>query len=121
MIHDRRQDPGRERRLTRRQFLLDARAANLVELVERHERRLVLRFRHTASLEQRAQHDAVIETHDEVLEPESVQHLGDRRQDVRLDERRGRAEGVDVALVELAEPAAAPADPPATRAESGSA
>ncbi len=49
---------------------------------------------------------------DEVLEAQLVEHLGDRRQHLDLDDRRGRADGVDVALVELAE--AAPGRPVGT-------
>ena len=57
----------------------------------------------------------------EIVEPEPRQHLADRRQQLRFDDRRRRADRVDVALVELAEPARAPADRRATPAESDSA
>ncbi len=40
------------------------------------------------------------------MKPRRVKHLADRAEDLRLDDGRGRPDGVDVALVELAEPSA---------------
>ena len=51
----------------------------------------------------RRQQLAVIQPDDEVGEPELGQRVGHRRAQLRFDDRRGRAERVDVALVELAE------------------
>ena len=47
-----------------------------------------------------------IQADGEVVEPERGQHLADRRQQLDLDDRRGRPDRVDVALVELAEASA---------------
>src|SRR5207245_7517163 len=40
-----------------------------------------------------------------IAKPKSLEHLADRRQHLDLHQQRGRADGVDVALIELPEPA----------------
>ena len=52
------------------------------------------------------EHATVIQLDNEVAEAERRQHLADRAEDVGFDHGRRRADGVDVALVELAKPAA---------------
>ena len=81
-------------------------ASNLVELVDRHERLIVQRRGHAEALEHAAQEAPVIEPNDEVAEPQPTEHIADRGADFGFDHRRSRADGVDVALIELAEPAA---------------
>ena len=81
--------------------------ADLVELVERDERVAVLRGRarrrpSSSAASSRRWFSRI----DEVAEPERRQHVADRGQQLGLDDRRRRSDRVDVALVELAEPAA---------------
>ena len=47
----------------------------------------------------------MIEPNHEVAEPEPAEHIADRGADFRFDHRRARPDGVDVTLIELAEPA----------------
>ncbi len=90
----------------RDELLLDTFASDLVQLVDRDERVSLQRRWHAGGLEQRPQQLAVIEPDDEVVKAESLKHLADRGQDLHFDEQRRRPQRVDVALVELAEPAA---------------
>ena len=56
---------------------------------------------------------AVVQPDHEVLETEPLQHVGDRGAQLGLDDHRSRADGVDVALIELAKPPARrPVRPP---------
>ncbi len=48
----------------------------------------------------------MIETYDEIVESEPLQHFVHRRQQLNLHRERRRANGVDIALIELAEPPA---------------
>ena len=79
---------------------------NLVELVDHHQRVAVLGRLDTAALEQRGQHPAVVHADLEGLETEAAEDLADGGEQFDLDHRRRRADRVDVALIELAEPAA---------------
>src|SRR6202040_2995373 len=48
----------------------------------------------------------VIQPHVEINKPETTQNFADGREQLDLDHYRGRAECIDVALVELPEPSA---------------
>ena len=48
----------------------------------------------------------MVHADDEVAGTRAAQHVADRGADLRLDNRRRRADGVDVALIELAKPPA---------------
>ena len=64
-------------------------------------------------VQHRRQQRAVIEADVEVVEPQLGQHVRGGRADLGLDQRRRRADGVHVALEELAEaPARRPVGPP---------
>src|SRR5581483_2147596 len=76
---------------------------DLVQFVERDERVTVPRFRYARTLEQRTQRLPVVQSNRELLETEFRQHLADRAEQFGFDDRRCRADRVDVALVELAE------------------
>ena len=83
-------------------------ASDLVELVDaRRARRRAAAARHAGSLEQRraaARDDSAGSS--KSSKPSLRQHLADRREEFRLDDRRRRSDRVDVALIELAEPSA---------------
>src|SRR5206468_6360038 len=86
---------------------------DLVEFIERDERLVVLRLGNAGAFEDRRQRAPVIEPDRELLEPERRHHVADRRKKLRLDDERGGAHGVDVALKELAKaPARGPIGPP---------
>src|SRR5262249_52055131 len=80
--------------------------ADLVELVDGHERGIMQTRRHLEAVEQGTQELPVIQSDPEVAESECVQYLGDGDQDLRLDDWRRRSDRVDVALIELAKAAA---------------
>ena len=80
--------------------------ADLIELVERDERLAVLRLRNAGAFENGGERAPVIEPDRELLERERRHHIAHRREDLRLDDERGRADGVDVALIELAKASA---------------
>ncbi len=62
--------------------------------------------RNAEALEHAAEQDAVIEADHEVGEAERAQHVAHRRAHLNFDDRRARADRVDVALIELTESAA---------------
>ena len=73
----------------------------------------MLRLGNAGAFEDRRQRAPVIEPDRELLEPERRHHVADRRKKLRLDDERGGAHGVDVALKELAKaPARGPIGPP---------
>ena len=90
----------------RPQFSANPLAPDLVQLVDRDERLVVETCRHSERLQHAAQQTAMVDANDEVGEPELPQHVAHGATDFRLDNRRGRADGVDVALIELTEAAA---------------
>ncbi len=77
--------------------------ANLVELVERHQRVGLLGVSDSCRIEKPGQHQAMIQADHEIAEAQSREHLADRAQLLGLHDRRSRADRVDVALVELPE------------------
>jgi hypothetical protein len=80
--------------------------ADLVHLVE-CDQRLAVQFRgHARRLEQPGQQAPMIDPDDEVGEPEPLQHVRHRGTQLGFHHHRFRSDGVDVALIELAEPAA---------------
>ena len=89
------------------QLARDAVTPDLVEFVDRDQRRSVQRRWHARRLQQRraaARDGSAGST--KSSNPSSLQHVADRRAQLRLDHHRPRADRVDVALEELAEPAA---------------
>ncbi len=90
----------------RHQLLRDAVVADLVQLVHRHQRLVVKRGVDAEAVEHPAQQPSVVQAQNEVAESKGAQHVADRRAHFDLDDRRGRPDRVDVALVELAEAAA---------------
>ena len=80
-------------------------AADLVGFVERDEGRAVQRRRHAGRVEHAGEELPMIQTHREVGEAQAAEHLSPGREQLGLDGHRGRAGGIDVALVELAEAA----------------
>ncbi len=89
-----------------RQIGLNGLFADLVQLVQRDQRRFAAIGRNLARLEQARQYAAVIQDNREVLERQPLEHLGYRADLLRFDHRRRRSDGVDIALVELPEPPA---------------
>ena len=97
-------------------------AADLVELVEGDERVAVQVGRGTPRLSSKPVSNwRWFSRMVNRSKPRVTQRLAGRGAQFGLDHGRGGADGVDVALVELAEPARAAAGRPATRAGSGSA
>src|SRR5687767_2241802 len=91
---------------SREQLLRDAVAPNLVELVE-GDKGLALSLGGNLRVGQKRRQDpTVVELDDKLLKSQLLQHIADGCADFRLDDRRCRAQSVDVALVELAEPSA---------------
>lgn len=74
----------------RHEFGRHALRADLVELVEGHERVRLALGRHPCGTEQRAKEPTVIEPHPEVRKSEGGQHVGNRRNHFRFDHRRRR-------------------------------
>src|SRR5690606_13376263 len=80
----------------------DARDADLVEFVERHERLAVQCGWNAHALEHGRERMPMVETYGEVGEAQPRKNLSRGRQQVGLDHERRRPDGIDVALVELA-------------------
>ena len=80
--------------------------ANLVELVQGHQRVVVLRRGQSRGVQQSVQHDAMIEPQRKSLKTKARQDLTDRDDEFGLHDRRGGTDRIDIALIELAEPSA---------------
>src|SRR5215218_9665400 len=104
---ERRKQPARDGAVdaARDELRFDASRPHLVELVEGHERGAVPPRLHASSVEEARQHLAMIETDEEVAEPEPREHVTHGGAQLHLDDRRRGTHHVDVALVELAEAA----------------
>ncbi len=70
------------------QLAFDALQADLVELVERHERRAVHLRRNAGGVQQPAQDAPVVQLQREVVETEPGQHVGHRRAQFRFHHHR---------------------------------
>ena len=87
-----------------RKLARNAVPADLIQLVDGNERRIVEVGRNAERLQHPFQQPTMVHANDEIAEPELAQHITDRRADLCLDNRRRRPDRVDVALVELAKP-----------------
>src|SRR6202008_4184964 len=82
----------------------DALTSDLVQLVQRDQRGVVLLQRHSCDRENSRQRFTMIEAHTKIAETEFRQHFTRSAANLRFNDHRARAEHVDVALVKLAKP-----------------
>src|SRR5205823_15052498 len=77
---------------------------DLVQLIDGDEHASMFARMDLERFHQRGEKAAIVQSNDEIVEAKSVQHLAHRRQLFCLDDELSRTDGIDVALVELAEP-----------------
>ena len=95
----------RVRHTARGEVLADAVRADLVALVQRHERLIMKGGGHAEVVEHPAQNPAMIQPQEELRESQLAQDVAHRGAQLHLDHGRRRADHVDVTLIELTESA----------------